>query len=305
MFIVCSACGDAQPVAAPFTSLPPSTAAPAPSPAGVLVPASCGAGDCRPGFVLDGETWWVHCDEIKPAAVTDVSVGVGPPEFAEARELVGLDARHVLAARANTCSASDWHLAINVSHDLYGRDQVITQARAWCDALVAPEPQFGCDTGGSARWYEGDVVRFAYFDEHVASIEAATDDDGRRALRLDPTAVAARHVEESYSGICTADWKCRLLGAEAIIDGDSASMRALIQSHIPNSGYDTTRLDVTLERLVPGGATWWVTAVQESTDPFLGDGEDARRTWNKAAECCDIVIFEPLPGSTLGTTPEP
>jgi len=222
-------------------------------------------------------------------------------------ELITTERRAGACVQGYACRGppADWHLAVNASDDLSGPEQALARARAWCDATVDPGPAFRCDSGGSVSWHDGDELRFAYFDDHVDRLEAAPENDPRRVEHLDPTTVGARFVDERYQELCVADWDCRLLGADATVEGDRASMLALFQSNVPTAGYSTTLLTLSLERLVPGGETWWVTALEETTDASSSDDEDARREWEDAAACCDIVIYEPPAGSTFGTTPEP
>lgn len=266
----------------------------APSGPGVVEPSVCeGDGLCVLGVLIDGVFHAVGCHPVIDEMVDDdvVATGDSGTGNAEIHAIVGVSRSVLLAGRGLCDDELGWTAVITPLPDPASpHDVLASYARelslAICTALADPGAGDRCDQGGTADWwYATDagltVWNYEYFDSFVEQIETAPPDNPEKSWRLDPIETMKRTVRNGYflGDIFNSEESTNY--AVSIAEPAEDEVLIIVEGVLErrNSRDSKTSFEVTLERLIPSGQTWWVTSYTE-----------APLSSNADTDCCPILL---------------
>jgi hypothetical protein len=244
--------------------------------------------------VLDGVHWWVLCStEVRESAVAATEVAADDDAGVTLNAVVGYDPSYVLAADVPSCSPAAWHLAVHAGPE--DKTSALQSAQALCEATVEQHPEWNCDHGGSATWFDDDVQQFAYFDHYVAAVEA--DDSTREFVdRSDPLTAATIDFTRYLGPSCTL-WGCEVRGALRHRDADHAEVHLVLLQQQPDAAEQSaTSYVLTLDHGAAGATLWWMASLEQAATVT---GSDVA----SALKCCEDVLTTINPSGTGTTQP--
>lgn len=249
--------------------------------------------DCAEGFVLNNVPWRVLRIELAPSAISEHTVAADEDLGVVVNEIVGFDPNDVLAAKVPGCPSQAW--ALGLRFEAGNERAALQQAQALCDVATDPRPDWNCEGGGSASWRSDHSQHFAFFDDYMAAIEAATS-SSEHADRTSPLDAAKRDIYRLIEEACVQGG-CVVRASLEIEDSDSAVVRLVLVQHPAGSAeHSATPYRLVLDHGIAGGSLWWLAELEQGATVY-GPEVDA------AVECCTEVLFDLEPGVTATTNP--